>query len=180
MGGGLMIAVRGRIEAIEADITTLSVEAIVNPANCALLPGGGVDGAIRRKAGREIDEALYHIGGCAEGEAVLTSGYRLPAKFVIHTVAPIWAGGAMGAGQEQTLARCYQSPLTIARKNNIRTIAFPAIGTGAYGWPPDTAAKIAFDAVVAHLGQCEIQVTFCCFTGADKARYADLIATLSD
>jgi O-acetyl-ADP-ribose deacetylase len=95
-----MIAVRGRIQAIEADITMLSVDAIVNAGNCALLPGGGVDGAIRRKAGRDLDEALYHIGGCAEGEAVMTPGCRLPAKFVIHTVAPIWAGSAKRAGQE--------------------------------------------------------------------------------
>jgi O-acetyl-ADP-ribose deacetylase (regulator of RNase III) len=177
-----MIAVRGRIEVIEADITTLAVDAIVNAANCALLPGGGVDGAIRRKAGREMDEQLYHIGGCAEGEAVLTPGYRLPARYVIHSVAPIWAGKDMRAGQEKTLARCYQSALTIAQEKSIRSIAFPAIGTGAYGWPPDVAAKIAFDTVVAHLRQCERQtlITFCCFAGADKERYADLIAALRD
>jgi O-acetyl-ADP-ribose deacetylase (regulator of RNase III) len=105
-----MTGLSTRLDAIEADITTLQLDAIVNAANSALMPGGGVDGAIRRKAGREMDEDLYGIGHCAEGEAVITCGYRLPASRVIHTVAPVWAGGAE---QEATLVRCYDSVLTL-------------------------------------------------------------------
>jgi O-acetyl-ADP-ribose deacetylase len=171
-----MTALASRIDAAEADITTLAVDAIVNAANSALMPGGGVDGAIRRKAGHELDNDLYRIGRCAEGEAVITPAYRLPASRVIHTVAPIWAGG--GAGQEETLARCYDSVLALADVHRLATIAFPAIGTGAYGWPADVAAKLAFERVVAHLAGCAIQtrVIFCCFNRADRDRYADLIA----
>lgn len=119
-------------------------------------------------------------GHCAEGDALITDGYRLPAAYVIHTVAPIWAGGAKRVGQEETLARCYANALKLADENNIRTIAFPAIGTGAYRWPPDVAARIAFDAVVAHLKQSDVQstVTFCCFARTDRERYAEMIAGL--
>jgi len=171
-----------RIEAIEADITTLAIDAIVNAANSALMPGGGVDGTIRKRAGRELDDELRLIGSCAEGEAVITQGYRLPVAYVIHTVAPIWSGGDDRAAQEQTLARCYANALRLADENNIRSIAFPAIGTGAYRWPPDVAARIAFDAVVQHLRASEMQstVTFCCFARADRERYADMIAALKD
>ena len=173
-----MSGLRDRLEAIEADITTLAVDAIVNAANSALLPGGGVEGAIRRKAGREIDEDLYCIGHCDPGSAVITAGYRLPASRVIHTVAPIWAGRAE---QEAILARCYESALSLADVHQLRTIAFPGIGTGAYGWPADLASKLAFDTVVAHLQYCAIQtrVTFCCFARGDRERYAALIASLS-
>jgi O-acetyl-ADP-ribose deacetylase (regulator of RNase III) len=173
-----MTGVRDRVEAIEVDITTLAVDAIVNAANSALLPGGGVDGAIRRKAGREIDEDLYRIGHCDPGAAVITAGYRLPASRVIHTVAPIWAGRE---DQKEVLARCYDSVLRLADAHQLRSIAFPAIGTGAYGWPADMAAKLAFDAVVAHLQNCAIQtrVIFCCFARGDRERYAALIASLS-
>jgi O-acetyl-ADP-ribose deacetylase (regulator of RNase III) len=176
------MGIAGRIEAIEADITRLTVDAIVNAANSALMPGGGVDGAIRRRAGKELDEELFRIGHCPEGHALITSGYRLPAAYVIHTVAPIWAGGAKRTGQEETLARCYANALKLADENNVRTIAFPAIGTGAYRWPTDVAAKIAFDTVVKHLRQSDVQtiVTFCCFARADRERYADLIARLND
>jgi O-acetyl-ADP-ribose deacetylase len=176
------MGIAGRIEAVEADITTLAVDAIVNAANSALMPGGGVDGAIRRKAGQELNDELARIGFCAEGDALITSGYRLPAAYVIHTVAPIWAGNAKRTAQEETLARCYANALKLADENNIRTIAFPAIGTGAYRWPADVAAKIAFDTVVKHLRQSEVQtsVTFCCFARADRERYADLIASLRD
>ena len=174
------MALGDRLDAIEADITTLHVDAIVNAANSALLPGGGVDGAIRRRAGAELDEELKGIGGCVEGTAVITSGYRLPCANVIHTVAPIWVGKQ--AGQNAVLARCYESALKLAQANDIRSIAFPAIGTGAYRWPADTAAKIAFDAVVNHLRKSEIPalVTFCCFSRAECERYADLIASLRD
>ena len=177
-----MTNIRDCMEAIEGDITTLYVNAIVNPANSSLMPGGGVDGAIRRRAGHEIDDDLRKIGRCEEGEAVITPGYLLSADYVIHTVAPIWAGAAHRAAQEATLARCYENALKLADAQNIRTIAFPAIGTGAYRWPPDIAARIAFETVTHHLRGCETQtlVTFCCFSRADKERYADLIAGLRD
>jgi O-acetyl-ADP-ribose deacetylase (regulator of RNase III) len=170
-----MMANASRIEAIEADITTLAMDAIVNAANKALMPGGGVDGAIRRKAGREIDEDLYAIGHCNEGEAVITRGYRLPATHVIHTVAPIWAGAE---DQNSVLARCYESALRLADIHQLRSIAFPSIGTGAYGWPAELAAGIAFGAVSAHLKTCALQtrIVFCCFSRADRERYAALIA----
>ena len=177
-----MTDVRARLDAIEADITTLQLDGIVNAANSALMPGGGVDGAIRRKAGREMDEDLYRIGHCAEGEAVITRGFRLPSSRVIHTVAPIWAGGLSNARQEATLARCYDSVLELADMHRLRTIAFPAIGTGAYGWPADIAAKLALERVTAHLMGCEIQtrIVFCCFSRADRERYDALIANLKD
>jgi O-acetyl-ADP-ribose deacetylase (regulator of RNase III) len=176
------MAIADRIEAIEADITTLDVDAIVNAANSALMPGGGVDGAIRKKAGQELNDELRRFGFCAEGDALITSGYRLPAAYVIHTVAPIWAGGEKRTAQERTLARCYANALKLADQHDVRTIAFPAIGTGAYRWPADVAAKIAFDTVVAHLSVSEVQsmVTFCCFARADRERYAALIAALRD
>lgn len=171
-----------RLEAVEGDITMLAVDAIVNAANAALMRGGGVDGAIRKRAGAEIEHELAGFGGCEEGRAVITSGYQLPAAWVIHTVAPIWGGRSAGPAQEPLLARCYESVLALADENGVRTIAFPAIGTGAYRWPADVAAKIAFDTVVAHLRACEAQtmVTFCCFTRADRERYADMIAALRE
>jgi O-acetyl-ADP-ribose deacetylase (regulator of RNase III) len=174
------MVIAARLEAIEADITTLAIDAIVNAANSALVPGGGVDGAIRKRAGRELDEELRRIGFCAEGDSLITSGYRLPAAYVIHTVAPVWAGGNKRQAQEHTLARCYANALKLADANNIRTIAFPSIGTGAYRWPAEIAAKIAFDAVVEHLERSETQstVTFCCFARADRERYAAMIAAV--
>ncbi len=177
-----MTRLASRLEVIEADITTLQLDAIVNAANSALMPGGGVDGAIRRKAGREMDEELYGIGHCAEGDAVITRGYRLLASRVIHTVAPIWAGGISNARQEATLARCYDSALALADTHQLRTIAFPAIGTGAYGWPADVAAKLALERVTAHLAACAIQtrIIFCCFSRADRERYETLIGNLRE
>jgi len=175
------MAIRDRLDAIEADITTLTVDAIVNAANSALIAGGGVDGAIRKRAGTDLDEELRGIGSCEEGNAVITSGYRLPAAYVIHTVAPIWAG-KRASGQDAVLARCYETALTLAESNNVRSIAFPAIGTGAYRWPADVAAKIAFDAVVRHLRKSEVPaaVTFCCFSRVDRERYTDMIAAVRD
>src|SRR5205823_2396660 len=124
----------------------------------------------------------YDIGHCVEGDAVITRGYRLLASRVIHTVAPIWAGGANRAQQEATLARCYDSVLLLADTHQLRTIAFPAIGTGAYGWPADIAAKLALERVTAHLAACAIQtrIIFCCFSRADRERYETLIASLRD
>jgi O-acetyl-ADP-ribose deacetylase (regulator of RNase III) len=172
--------IAARLEAVEADITTLAIDAIVNAANSHLMPGGGVDGAIRKRAGRELDDELRRAGFCAEGDALITPGYRLPAAYVIHTVAPVWAGGKERPAQEQTLARCYANALKLADENNIRTIAFPSIGTGAYRWPTDVAAKIAFDTVVGHLKRSDVQstVTFCCFARADRERYAAMIAAV--
>jgi O-acetyl-ADP-ribose deacetylase (regulator of RNase III) len=173
-----MTKVAHRLSAIHADITTLAVDAIVNAANAELFPGGGVDGAIRKAAGREMDDELFRIGWCEPGTALITPGYRLPAKWAIHTVAPIYAAGT---GQETVFTRCYESALAIADERGIATIAFPCIGTGIYGWPGDLAAKLAFDTVIAHLksGAKQTMVTFCCFNDADRARYAALIAGLA-
>lgn len=168
---------KARLEAIEADITTLAVDAIVNAANAPLRPGGGVDGAIRRAGGPELNAELARIGSCAPGSAVLTPGYRLAARFVIHTVAPIWRGG--DAEEERLLSSCYSSALKAADENGIVSIAFPAIGTGAYGWPAKRASELAFEAVTQHLaGGGKQHVTFCCFSTEDRERYAKLIASM--
>jgi len=170
------MSIKDRIEAIEADITTLALDAIVNAANEALIRGGGVDGAIRRKAGAEVEKELRHIGRCPTGKAILTRGGALPAKFIIHTVAPVFADRAREE-QRDLLAACYANTLARADENGIRTLAFPCIGTGIYGWPADMAAHIAFGAVTQHLAQCDLQqkVVFCCFSSADRERYARLI-----
>lgn len=169
-----------RLEAIEADITTLGLDAIVNAANEPLIMGGGVDGAIRRKAGHEMEEEIRRIGRCATGNAVITSGHRLPARFVIHTVAPVWGGGGATPEQKQALlASCYRNALVRADENAIASIAFPCIGTGIYGWPQDLSARIAFETVVQHLRVCDVQtrIVFCCFSHADFQCYSALIAT---
>jgi O-acetyl-ADP-ribose deacetylase (regulator of RNase III) len=173
--------IAARLEAIEADITTLRVDAIVNAANVPLLRGGGVDGAIRRAAGFEIDEDLERIGRCEPGASVLTFGYRLPANYVIHTVAPVWSGIDDDAREKQIFSACYSSALMLADENEIVSIAFPAIGTGAYRWPPQLAAELARDAVVQHLrgGGHQTRVIFCCFAAEDQERYATLIDALA-
>ena len=130
-----------KIKLLMADITTLKVDAIVNAANSSLLGGGGVDGAIHKAAGPELLGECRQIGGCPVGEARITRGYRLPARFVIHTVGPVWRGGS--EGEDQLLARCYQSCFALAEKNEIKSIAFPAISTGAYGFPIERACRIA-------------------------------------
>jgi O-acetyl-ADP-ribose deacetylase (regulator of RNase III) len=131
------------IEVIEADITTLAVDAIVNAANESLRGGGGVDGAIHRAAGPELLKECIEIGGCPVGEARLTKGYNLPAKYVIHTVGPVWRGGMYN--EDELLAACYRHSLSLALRHHVRTIAFPAISTGAYGFPLQRAAYIAAD-----------------------------------
>jgi len=130
-----------RIEVVEGDITKQQVEAIVNAANTSLLEGGGVDGAIHRAAGRDLVQECRKLNGCQTGEAKLTSGYKLPAKWIIHTVGPVWEGG--NYDEDVLLARCYQNSLALAVQNNIRTIAFPAISTGIYSFPLERATRIA-------------------------------------
>jgi len=130
-----------RIEVVEGDITKQQVEAIVNAANTSLLGGGGVDGAIHRAAGRDLVQECRKLNGCQTGEAKLTSGYKLPAKWVIHTVGPVWKDGKHD--EDALLARCYQNSMALAVQNNIRTIAFPAISTGIYSFPLERATRIA-------------------------------------
>jgi len=139
-----------KIEIIHGDITTLEVDAIVNAANSTLLGGGGVDGAIHRAAGPELLAECRTLGGCEPGEAKLTCGCRLPARFVIHTVGPVWTGG--NRGEPQTLANCYRNSLQLAVENGIRTIAFPAISCGAYRYPIRQAAQIALETTKDFLG----------------------------
>jgi len=152
-----------KIEVLKADITTLEVDAVVNAANETLLGGGGVDGAIHRAAGTELFDECYLLSGCPTGEAKLTKGYKLPAKFVIHTVGPVWSGGERG--EPELLRSCYQSVFKIARENAIRSLAFPAISCGVYRFPVERAVKIAVGETVAELiGSDAIQrVVFACF-----------------
>ena len=153
-----------RIEVQQVDITTLAVDAIVNAANSSLLGGGGVDGAIHRAAGPRLLAECRTLGGCPTGEARITKGYDLPARHVIHTVGPVWHGGS--SGEDELLANCYRNSLTLAAENHVKTIAFPAISTGVYGFPLDRATKIAVREVRAFLdAHAEIeQVTFACFS----------------
>jgi len=134
----------GRIEVVQGDITKLDVDAIVNAANTTLLGGGGVDGAIHRAAGPELLAECRTLGGCRPGEAKITRGCRLPSRFVIHTVGPVWCGGKHG--EPETLANCYRNSLQLAVENEIKTLAFPAISCGVYGYPIKEAAQIAFNA----------------------------------
>lgn len=138
-----------RISLLDADITTLEVDAIVNAANSTLLGGGGVDGAIHRAAGPELVDECRNLGGCPTGEARITGGYRLPAKFVIHTVGPVWHGG--DRGEAELLASCYRNSLALAVAHGARSIAFPAISCGIYGYPTDEACRIAIREIGAFL-----------------------------
>jgi len=155
---------RARLDICVADITTLGLDAIVNAANGSLLGGGGVDGAIHRAAGPELLAECRMLGGCETGGAKITSGYRLRAKHVIHAVGPVWSGG--GTGEDELLASCYRTTLGLVAEHRLSSVAFPAISTGVYRFPPDRAARIAVGTVAAELASSPRRidrVVFCCF-----------------
>lgn len=160
-----------RIEIAQGDITTFEVDAIVNAANPTLLGGGGVDGCIHRKAGPKLLAKCATLGGCKTGNAKITPGYNLPAKHVIHTVGPVWHGG--NKGEPELLASCYRRSLEVTVENDIKTIAFPSISTGVYGYPKDHACDIAVETVIEFLKLHETisKVTFVCFSEEDTGIY---------
>lgn len=168
-----------KIEIIKADITQLKVDAIVNAANNSLTGGGGVDGAIHRIAGKELFEECKTLNGCATGQSKITKGYLLPAQFVIHTVGPVWNNGT--EYESVLLESCYRTSLQLAIDHNIQTIAFPSISTGAYRFPFDLAAKIAYHTIVAFLEQHHTieKVYIVCFNDKDAVKYTRVIKNLN-
>lgn len=169
---------RQKIQLVRGDITTLKVDAIVNAANSSLLGGGGVDGAIHRAAGPELKNECESLGGCSTGQAKITRGYRLPAKYIIHVVGPVWRGGAKG--ENKLLASCYASSLKLAKEHQVKSIAFPAISCGIYGFPVSQAAMIAVKEITQFLElHAEIeQVLFVCFDEAVYEAYQQALETL--
>jgi O-acetyl-ADP-ribose deacetylase (regulator of RNase III) len=163
------------MQVVEGDITALDVDAIVNAANAQLAPGGGVCGAIHRAAGPELAEECRRVGPCATGDAKLTGGHRLKARHVIHAVGPVWQGG--GAGEDELLASCYRRSLELAAEHGLTSVAFPAISTGIYGFPPERAAPIAVRAVAEFLAtRPEMRVLFCCFGHPSAELHAKALA----
>lgn len=164
------------LQAVQGDITEQKTDAIVNAANTTLLGGGGVDGAIHRKAGPELLKECSALGGCATGDAKITKGYKLPAKFVIHTPGPVWNGGQKG--EEEKLAGCYRRSLEVAAENGVKTIAFPSISTGIYRFPPDKAAQIAVKTAQEFTAEHPAieKVIFVCFSKPDFERYQKILS----
>lgn len=167
-----------KLRAIQANITTLAVGAIVNAANSSLLGGSGVDGAIHRAAGAELLHECRLLGGCKTGQAKLTKGYQLPAPYITHTVGPVWRGGA--EGEAELLASCYRNAMALAAKHAVRTLAFPSISTGIYGYPIALAAPLAISTVCSALSEYTSmeEVCFCCFSSADLAVYQQALGAM--
>ena len=167
------------LDAVQGDITKLAVDAIVNAANSSLLGGGGVDGAIHRAAGPDLVHECRLLGGCKTGKAKLTLAYHLPAQFIIHTVGPVWRGGTQG--EKDLLASCYLSSLELAESKKLRTIAFPCISTGIFGYPHEQAAETAVDTVRSFaIGSKNLEkITFCCFSQADLQIYEKILYSRS-
>ncbi|MDH5326748.1 MAG: O-acetyl-ADP-ribose deacetylase [Gammaproteobacteria bacterium] len=163
------------LEVIQGDITRLDVDAIVNAANSSLLGGGGVDGAIHRAAGSELLAACRPLNGCKTGQAKITPGFKLPARWVIHTVGPIWHGG--GQGEAESLASCYRNSIALALQHSLASIAFPAISTGVYGYPKAEACKIALDTLKPYVEQ--IRIVLCCHGDVDYQLIRDTAARLA-
>lgn len=164
-----------RLRAVEANIVTLPVDAVVNAANSSLLGGGGVDGAIHRAAGPGLLDECRLLGGCKTGQARITAGYRLPARFIIHTVGPVWHGGT--SGEPEALASCYRNSLALAAERKLQSLAFPGISTGVYGYPAQLAAAVAVGVVREFLSGSEYpkEVIFCCFSQKDLKIYESLL-----